>query len=165
MVQVRPAGIADAPSIGRIHVESWQVAYDGVLPTDFLTGLSIASREEWWRRRLAIPIDRGAVLVVESEGEVRGFSSVGPSAGVEGEVYAIYLDPACFRRGLGRELMASSEAALRDHGFGEAVLWVLEANRRARSFYESVGWRADGAIKLEEIGGQQVTEVRYRRLV
>ena len=30
-------------------------------------------------------------------------------------------------------------------GFDGALLWVLEANTRARSFYVAHGWSADGA--------------------
>lgn len=165
MDQVRLAAAEDARRIAEIHVGSWQVAYRGVLPSEFLEGLSIPSREEWWRRRLARPINRAEVLVVERSGAVVGFASVGPSGAMEGEVYAIYLAPEMFRLGLGRRLMEAGERNLGRAGFEEAILWVLDANQRARSFYEAVGWRLDGAIKLEEIGGVGVTEVRYRKRV
>lgn len=165
MDHVRPAAVEDATRIAEIHVGSWQEAYRGVLPSEFLDGLSIPSREEWWRRRLSSPIDRSAVLVVERSSKVVGFASGGPSAETEGEIYAIYLAPEMFRLGLGRQLMAAGETSLGRAGFEEAILWVLEANQRARSFYESVGWRLDGALKLEKIGSIQVTEVRYRKRV
>jgi RimJ/RimL family protein N-acetyltransferase len=43
------------------------------------------------------------------------------------------------------------------------VLWVLEANERARRFYERGGWKADGETRVEAISGQPVPQVRYRR--
>lgn len=165
MDHVRPAVVEDATRIAEIHVGSWQVAYEGVLASEFLEGLSIPSRQEWWRRRLSNPVNQAEVLVVEKSGEVVGFASVGPSGGAEGEVYAIYVAPEVFRLGVGRQLIAAGEASLGRAGFDEAILWVLEANERARSFYEAVGWRFDDALKLEEIGGVQVTEVRYRKRV
>lgn len=55
-------------------------------------------------------------------------------------------------------------AALQD-SHTEATLWVLEANARARRFYERKGWAVDGAAREEEVGGRRVTEVRYRRLL
>lgn len=163
MVAVRQAVLDDAITIGNIHVRSWQATYLGILPTEFLDGLSVSSRQDWWKQRIADPIDRGAVLVVEVDDEVVGFASLGPSRASEGEVYAIYLAPEFFRLGLGRKLMEGSESSLLALGFTEAILWVVESNQRARAFYEAVGWRSDGALKLEEIGGVQVTELRYQK--
>ena len=65
--------------------------------------------------------------------------------------------------GLGTELLAAAERTLRTGGFCQAILWVLEGNQRGRSFYETQGWRPDGALKIEEIGGVQVTELRYQK--
>ena len=48
------------------------------------------------------------------------------------------------------------------HGYDDAVLWVLADNQRARTFYEMAGWRADGGIKHDTIGGREIEEVRYR---
>jgi RimJ/RimL family protein N-acetyltransferase len=47
--------------------------------------------------------------------------------------------------------------------FDAATLWVLADNRRARRFYELAGWRPDGASKRGEIGGRELTELRYRK--
>ena len=54
-----------------------------------------------------------------------------------GELAAIYLLPGAWGKGLGRELMSSALSALSDAGFGEATLWVLDTNSRARRFYEA----------------------------
>nr|WP_245816696.1 hypothetical protein [Lentzea albidocapillata] len=42
------------------------------------------------------------------------------------------------------------------------VLWVFDENPRARRFYERLGFRADGLVKTEAIGGAELTEIRYR---
>ena len=46
------------------------------------------------------------------------------------------------------------------------MVWVLETNARARRFYESLGFRPDGASKifLERPYGSW-RELRYRRAV
>jgi hypothetical protein len=41
----------------------------------------------------------------------------------------------------------------------DAYLWVVEANARARRFYEREGWSADGAMRASSFGS---TELRYR---
>ena len=54
-------------------------------------------------------------------------------------------------------------AELQGRGFGEAVLWVLRGNLRARRFYERGGFVLDGAAKLKSKGqGITLDEVRYR---
>jgi hypothetical protein len=40
------------------------------------------------------------------------------------------------------------------------VLWVLEANGRARRFYEREGWTLEGGTRTTPLGP---SEVRYRR--
>jgi ribosomal protein S18 acetylase RimI-like enzyme len=165
MAEVRQARLDDAKRLAEVHVASWQKAYDGLLPSEFLMALSVTSRFEWWSRRLIAFEGHGDALVVAAvpAGFVDGFALLGPSSGTEGEVYAIYVDPLSWRSGLGSELLTASEHSLGASGFEEAILWVLEGNHRGRSFYEKLGWRADGALKIEEIGGIQVTELRYRK--
>jgi hypothetical protein len=36
--------VADAPAIGEVHVRSWQAAYEGLIPADFLARLSAEMR-------------------------------------------------------------------------------------------------------------------------
>ncbi len=97
-----------------------------------------------------------------------GFASAGPSRdddaerGSIGELYAIYVLARWWGGGTGRRLQAEALAGLRDTGYREATLWVLDTNRRARAFYERTGWTPDGATKQEEFG-LPITEIRYRR--
>ena len=165
MAVVRSARADDSRHLAEIHVASWREAYDGLLPGDFLEALSVDSRHEWWSRRLNALESGGAVLVV-ADSDVdgpAGFAFLGPCSAVEGEVYAIYVAPDRWRSGLGKVLLAAAESTLRAGGFMSAILWVLGSNNRGRAFYEAQGWMADGAMKIEEIGGTQVTELRYRK--
>jgi hypothetical protein len=59
--------------------------------------------------------------------------------------------------------MVAALDALAGFGFGEATLWVLDANERARRFYEAGGWSTDGAAKIDDSHGFPIVEVRYRR--
>jgi GNAT superfamily N-acetyltransferase len=167
MAKVRPAVPGDGDRLALIHVTSWQWAYRGLLPDEFLDGLSVADRAEWWRIRLEGLRPRQVVLVVEQGGGAQGFAFVGPVAGGEddqGELYAIYLDPDAAGTGLGRQLIADAERQLAALGFSRAELWVLEANGRARRFYEAAGWQvAAGELRIEKIGGVDANEVCYRK--
>jgi len=169
-VEIRPARIGDAPQIGLVHVRSWQGAYRGLLPHEYLDGLDPAQRAGGWERVLAADAGpRSGVVVADGDGSLLGFAAFGPARdedrdpGQTGEVMAIYVHPGAWGQGWGRQLMAAAVTGLAGAGFGQAVLWVLDSNERARRFYQAAGWFLDGAAKQDTIGGVRVTEVRYRR--
>ena len=65
MTAVRPATVADAPAMGRLHVRAWQAAYRGEMPDDYLDGLRAEDRAAGWERALGVERERAAVLVAE----------------------------------------------------------------------------------------------------
>ena len=84
------------------------------------------------------------------------------SGGEVAELYALYVHPAWWSTGTGRALMDQVLAKVCAAGYACITLWVLEANARARRFYQRAGFAPDGARHvLDDLGG--VTEIRYRR--
>jgi hypothetical protein len=49
--------------------------------------------------------------------------------------------------------------AARERGYREAMLWMLEDNRRAQAFYERGGWIPDGGRRLAEYPGIEFDDV------
>lgn len=165
---IRAAVTGDAAAVAAVHVRTWQVAYRGLMPANYLDGLDASRRTAGWERTLAATGDRETTLVAELDGRVVGFANVGPSRDdgapdTEGELRSIYVDPDRWDSGAGRALMIAGLDALHSAGFDDAILWVLADNERARRFYEAGGWTADGATQDEDSFGVRVTEVRYRR--
>lgn len=163
---VRQARPGDDVAIGEVHVRAWQAAYRGVMPDAYLDSLSADERAAMWRDRIALD-DLPPLLVAETGGVVVGFAAYGrehasPDERGAGQLGAINLDPAHWGKGIGRALLREVMAALRTLGYEEAILWVVPENSRARSLYESEGWRPDGAVASEEVLGVSVTEMRYR---
>ena len=163
---IREATAADADAIGRIQVETWRVAYAGLMPAAALEAASVEERQRLWREDLSRELPpRRATFVAEAEGEVIGFASVGEChepGSEDGELYAIYLDHARWGQGAGRALLERAERALRDSGFADALLWVLDGNARAIRFYERAGWRPSGR-KTDTFQGAEVVELGYRK--
>jgi GNAT superfamily N-acetyltransferase len=167
-VLIREAVEADADAMGHLHVRAWQLAYRGVMPDEYLDGLQADERIAMWRGRIA-RTDLPPLLVAVTGDEVVGFAVFGdeqpPSGSVScGQLYAINLHPDHWGKGIGRVLLRRATDALVAEGFGEAVLWVVPQNERARSLYESEGWVADGGVLDEEVLGVTVTDIRYRKL-
>jgi ribosomal protein S18 acetylase RimI-like enzyme len=152
-----------------IHVRAWQTGYRGIVPWPFLSELSIDQRQQAWRQRL----ERGVttVLLAEESDQVLGWISVGTSRDVDagaatGELYALYVPPEYWRRGVGRQLWDESAKRLHDAGFTEATLWVLRDNSRARAFYGSNGFADDAGIeRTVRLGGVDLREVRLRNQI
>ena len=60
---VRPAAVADAPVLGRIHVQIWRETYGDLLPPENLAALDAGRSAAWWRQRLSAPAPVATALV------------------------------------------------------------------------------------------------------
>jgi GNAT superfamily N-acetyltransferase len=163
-LEVRRARSDDAAAIAEVHVRTWQDAYEHVFGAERLAGVTVAQRLPMWRQILNDPAQ--TALVAEDEaGRIVGWCTVAPSrdADADGELWGIYVLSEAWGSGAGTALMAAGIDALRESGYREVILWVLEDNPRARRFYEREGWTLDGSRKEDEFLGVPVTEVRYRR--
>ncbi len=165
-IRVRKAVLTDAPQIAKIHIETWQDAYKGLIPADFLKKLSIRERTAKWRKILSDPKGKGTTLVVCLEEKVLGWAAVGPCRDEDlgetvGELWGIYVHPSVQRQGLGKALLQKGFSLLRRKGFKKATLWVLESNAAGRAFYESQGWKVEGKTKSEKRENFTLDEIRY----
>ncbi len=168
---IRAAGPEDAEEVERLRVAGWQAAYRGIIPDGYLDRMRVDGERR--RRRMisrAAAVPDGAVESVAVQGNaIVGWVAGGRCRDADrpgprhGEVYAIYVLPEWWGRGVGRLLMAHAVRALTGAGLADITLWVLEGNQRARRFYEAAGFRLDGARQELDLGGP-VTEVRYQLL-
>ncbi len=164
-IAIRPAEARDAAAIARIHVESWQSTYAGLLPDEVLVGLDSAQHEaRWWRHVLGRFRRNHSVYVVEAASEgVVGFASAGPSRQralpYRGEVYTIYLRDDYHGRGIGKQLFASAVAGVQEARGPSVIVWCLSANP-SRYFYERMGGSLV-ARRTGKIGVSPVEEVGY----
>lgn len=165
-IKVRSANPEDAPAIAKIHVETWQSAYRGQIPDEYLDSLSIEKRSEGWRKQLSEDKPGIYHYVAEVEGAVAGWAVAGKSRDDDatpgvGELHAIYVHPQFAGKGVGGVIMDQAIADLKADGYKTATLWVLETNEPTRKFYEHKGWQADGATKDDVRDTFTLHEVRY----
>jgi GNAT superfamily N-acetyltransferase len=158
---VRWAVADDADDLADVHITTWQEAYRGIFPDEFLSGLDRARRARWWRMFIN---DGARVHVAVANDSVVGFCHAADSDDEAwGEVFSIYVHPDHWGAGHGHSLLAAGEETLAEAGHHRALLWVLEDNSRGRKFYERQGWVVGSPFRVEEIGGVQVTELRYEK--
>ena len=170
MTRIRRATKRDAAEIGRVHVETWQSTYAGLLPDKTLGQMSDVRQSAWWTRVLADPKEARGVFVADDEAMgIVGFGSCGPVReppdglnGTEarvGEVYTLYVESDFQNQGLGRRLLDALFRQLRADGYDTAVLWML-ADNPTRFFYEGMGGEIVGN-RREPFAGTDVDEVAY----
>lgn len=101
-------------------MRSWQVAYRGLFPDAYLDGLRAEDRMAHYifgHDRPGSPTTVVAVI----DAIICGFVTTGPArdqdAADAGEVYAIYVDPQAWGRGIGRLLIAHARTRLSRQGF------------------------------------------------
>jgi ribosomal protein S18 acetylase RimI-like enzyme len=164
---IRKATVNDARGIAEVHVRSWQAAYGGLLPDDFLKNLSVHRREQLWQQ--GVQREDQVVLVYEQEGSVVAFCSFTPSRDENvdkskvAELTTIYALETVWGQGIGQALWDEAVKHMRERGFTEVMLWVLKGNNRAIGFYERQGLVFDGKTKTEQVNESlELHELRYR---
>lgn len=159
---LRAATAADAAGIARVHRESWQTTYGGILPADVIAALAGRKSEAQWRHRLAAGAS-SCTWIAEQDGAIVGFAHCGDARhrleGLDAEIYALYILQSHQRQGIGRALVRESARHFVRQGQFGFYLWVLKANR-ARLFYEAMGG-AEAGEKTERLGLHSYTEVAY----
>jgi GNAT superfamily N-acetyltransferase len=176
MVVIRSASTADAAQIAGVMRDSWYAAYDGIIAPAILHRAT--APDDGARIRQSFRTRPWQRMVVAVQDGIVGYAAFGPerdvldmpwpypltaagSAHEVAELYALYVHPVWWSTGTGRALMDHVLAKVRAAGYASTTLWVLEANARARRFYQRAGFAPDGARHvLDDLGG--VTEIRYR---
>lgn len=170
MNRIRRAAKRDAAAIARVHIETWQSAYAGLLPDTMLAAMSDVRQTALWTRLLGDPGEaRGVFVADDEERGVVGFGSCGPVRdppeglnGTEmrvGEVYTLYVETDFQNLGLGRRLLDALFRQLRADGCDTAVLWMLASNP-TRFFYEGLGGARVGE-RVDTMGGIDVEELAF----
>ncbi|MDO8145452.1 MULTISPECIES: GNAT family N-acetyltransferase [unclassified Isoptericola] len=163
-VVIRSANPSDAGAIARVHLTSWRSAYAHVLPSDYLDSLDVDEQTRTWEKSLGQ--ENSTTVVAEADGRTLGFASWGPSRDEDAEdgcleLYAIYLDPESWGRGVARDLMRTMLGEVGPQA--RITLWVLSENARAHHFYRRHGFQPDGIERMEDYADVPVTEVRFVR--
>lgn len=137
---IRPAIFADAEAIARVHVQSWEETYRGILPDATLDARPLSVRTIHWRDWLT-RTGRWTFLS-ERNGDVTGFACAfrnDDEPGFDAVLSTLYVLRMEQRRGIARALLSDLAAELLSAGIRSMWLLTLRDRNPARAFYERIG--------------------------
>ena len=146
-VTVRPARLEDAEAFTRAHEAAWDATLSPIAGRRLEELVPFEERVERFRAGLDRPGVDASILVAE-----RGDEVVGEAVRVGSELRDLYVVPEAWGTGAGLALMDEVLAEIRAGGATQATLWVVEANARARRFYEREGWEPTGETRETPMG-------------
>jgi GNAT superfamily N-acetyltransferase len=164
--QVRPAVADDAEQVAAVHATSSQAAYEAVAPEAHLS-MPMEKRRALWRE--AIEFGEPLVHVALEAERVIGFAGFDRSRDPKskpttGEIWAFYVLPSHWSRGIGLALWDATREALIEEGCTEVTLWIPLCNERALRFFELAGFKRElNTAKTAVVGGVKLEEIRLRR--
>ena len=167
--EVRPATMRDARAIAEVHAAAANAAYAGILPEDELRTLAPSTRESKWRE--AIEFSEPQVQVAVLDDQVVGFvgydrSRDAKTPSTTGEIWAIYVLPEHWGKGVGVALWDAARDGLEEEGCTTVTVWVPLRNDRAIRFHELAGFKRQmTTAKTTSIGAVKIEEVRLKRNV
>jgi GNAT superfamily N-acetyltransferase len=139
-VTIRLARAGEAEMLFEIQKAASLAGLGHIFPADRFPYPDDAVRK-LWREVVAGPNHQ--VLVADMDGEVVGV------AAIEGNwLNGFYVLPERWGGTVASALHEAVLDAMRVSEAAEAHLWVLEANQRARRFYERRGWRENGTTRV-----------------
>lgn len=146
IIVYRKAKIEDALAVAKVHVESWQKSFAGIVPQTFLDNLTVEKREQAFRQRFE---DRNYKMFVAETAKdgIVGFADFGAAResdfGFEAELYAIYLLREFQGKGIGENLFKLCQQEMIADRINSMYLMALDVSPY-KSFYEKMGGKIVG---------------------
>lgn len=143
-----------ADLLGFIHSNAWRSTYRDIFPKEYLATDTVGKRKEEFMDSLAY--DNIQYYLVFVDDDAVGIVKVLTEDNVC-EVSAIYFLEEYRNKGYGTETLSCLKNIY--HGY-RIVLWVLQANMKARRFYEKNCFAATGETRIIYRGDEYV-QVKY----
>lgn len=142
--------LGDEATLAYIQTESWKSAFQDILPADILEQCTqIEKATAMYRRLLEQNIGNGYLLKVHDTPHCIAWWDVTRETDMPGyaELICIHSMQDKWRNGYGSKMMDVVLHDIKTAGFSKVMLWVFEANTRARRFYEAHGFTTQRKVK------------------
>jgi len=165
--KVRPATLRDAKNIAELHNATVREAFKALITDTPIPVVPLDKRQAYWRE--AIEYSEPQVQVALDEDKIVGFVGFDRcrdkgTPPTMGEIWAIYVNPAYWAKGVGLALWDAAREGLQEEGCTHVCVWVPIANERAVRFHELAGFKREmSSAKTVPMGAVKVEEIRLKR--
>jgi len=153
---LREGKIEDAEQKGFVHFTSWKETYTGLMPKEYLDNLKLENciniARKYHQNIIVAIVDNLIVGFAGYLEDSRDIASVKPSS----EIMAIYLLQDYQKKGIGFALM---QEALKKVTKRDVVIFVLEGNINAISFYKKIGFEFTSHKIIQPVVGGKLVEL------
>jgi ribosomal protein S18 acetylase RimI-like enzyme len=152
-MKIRAAVEQDAEAIAEVHMAASRAAYGSLISTMRIGKLTLADRTQQWLTCLTSDSNISVLVGLDSEDTIRAFISFGPAQEAEeegsAEIYSFYTHPDWWRKGFGDAVYSTAINQLKSTSYQRLILWVLDSNTSARTFYTKRGFTDENVRKQD----------------
>jgi len=165
--KVRPATLRDAKAIAELHNSSIREAFKSMLGDTPPPLTPLDKRQAYWRE--AIEYAEPQVQVALDDDKIIGFVGFDRSRDkgtppTMGEIWAIYVAPSHWDKGVGLALWDAAREGLMEEGCANVSVWLPLANERVLRFHELAGFKREmNTAKTVQVGAVKIEEIRLKR--
>ena len=150
-ISIRKAEPGDEKILAHIQTESWKAAFTDILPPEELERCTNLEKAEQMYH--SVLRREGCNMAIEfAENQPHCIAAWGKNrcdlGDTVGELICIHSLQNNWAKGYGSAMMEYVLAQLQQEGYKSVILWVFEANTRARKFYEKHGFALTEQKKL-----------------
>lgn len=163
-VKIRKAKPGDEKILAHIQTESWKAAFADILsPEELARCTNLQTAEQMYRSVLRREGCNMAIEFVENQPHCiaawgKNRCDLGDTVG---ELICIHSLQTGWGKGYGSAMMEYVLDQLKQEGYKSVILWVFEANTRARRFYEKHGF----ALTEQKKQANGIAELMYMKKI
>ena len=160
-IDIRRARREDLPDIARVHVDSWQRSFAGIVPADFLANMSVEKRLEAYSERRCDD-NYSMIVATGPEAGIVGFADFGTPklpGDFDAQIFSFYFLPEYQRKGFGERLFRRCVRRMGQNGVRTLCLDSLEMSPY-RAFYDKMGGKVVGRDS-HRLGDEDFATVIY----
>lgn len=149
-IKIRKAIPGDEKILAYIQTESWKAAFSDILsPADLEKSTNLENVSQMYQHILQSGMCEIAILFVDDQPQcIAAWGQNRYDLGENvAELICIHSLQDKWRNGYGSEMMNYIVSELCQTHYHSLILWVFEANTRARKFYEKHNFRPTGQTK------------------
>ena len=153
---VRKAEKEDIRQISEICVEDWQIAYRGIIDSEWLDSMSVEKQYEK-------EIKRYQNFVVAADGnKILGYAwlQLTGDEPADCEIVALYVRYSYRNNGIGKLLLQYAIKYFRESGKERMIIWCLKENDESRRFYKKNGGKVF-RISSHKWGNKECEMISY----